>query len=652
MSAMGWDLVDPGLAPDPLRGEVDDYLDAAAHVGDVAAAVGELGGDARTLAELPGAGTWSGTAAGAFVTHLTAAATAIAAGGPLLDAVATVCRAHADTLADLRARSATALAVARERRDDLDAAWAQLAGAQAALAAAEHQLAAVRALPDGPTNEYQVALLEQRRWNRQAAVQSRRAVVVERQAELAASGAEHRALGEAEAALRSATAATLAGIAPGPPDLPGPPWTPVFSAVFGTVTNQIAAVAEQVMEVAFAQLAAAIADALLAFPFGLDPAWLDTWAAWLGDLPRDRQAVLLTMMREVHRERCGASPPGDLGGTYDWEPRGRWPGQRALDGDPDSRAARPATGAATVVAALTLLRDSRTLAPDEFGVVELHDGRAIVVLPGVTDLTNPDRGWSEEHRTVRDLDQAAYGSSKSTSVTGNRYAQMVAAGLAEFGIEQGTDVLIVGHSFGADTALDLAADPHFNGPDGYRVTHVVAAGYHSQPQLPHVPASTEVLVLQNDGDLAIGLERFGEHPAQLEEHVTDGWDDLWNGDLAGVGGAIWGAAGDAFRFGEYLAEEAAEMRPIAPLPGLPGLPAPAGGSRVTAGEHHVVARFDGLDAGFGHHPDNYRDYLERLPDTEVAAFTATLVAAGYTGPGEVYAIDVSVPGDRGGSGSW
>ncbi len=41
--------------------------------------------------------------------------------------------------------------------------------------------------------------------------------------------------------------------------------------------------------------------------------------------------------------------------------------------------------------------------------------------------------------------------------------------------------------------LDLAADPTFNSADRFVVTHVVAAAYHSGPQLRSVPGSTEVL---------------------------------------------------------------------------------------------------------------------------------------------------------------
>ncbi|MDH5522015.1 MAG: hypothetical protein OEZ14_15940, partial [Acidimicrobiia bacterium] len=70
-------------------------------------------------------------------------------------------------------------------------------------------------------------------------------------------------------------------------------------------------------------------------------------------------------------------------------------------------------------------------------------------------------------------------------------------------VPAGAELLIVGHSYGADTALDLAADPAFAGR--YDVTHVVATGYFSQPQLPAVPADTRVLVVQNRHDIVVRL---------------------------------------------------------------------------------------------------------------------------------------------------
>ena len=69
----------------------------------------------------------------------------------------------------------------------------------------------------------------------------------------------------------------------------------------------------------------------------------------------------------------------------------------------------------------------------------------------------------------------------SAGVENNRYARIVMAALEQIGVGHGAKLLLVGHSFGADTALDLVADPDFVGR--YEVTQVVATGYNHGPQL-------------------------------------------------------------------------------------------------------------------------------------------------------------------------
>ncbi|MEZ5297871.1 MAG: hypothetical protein R2697_16820 [Ilumatobacteraceae bacterium] len=200
----------------------------------------------------------------------------------------------------------------------------------------------------------------------------------------------------------------------------------------------------------------------------------------------------------------GASPmAGDLGGTFDAELR------RPLHvyGTAPVGRARSLLGRL-----LTDLSDPLQIRADEFELVRLADDRFIVVLPGVTDLSNPDPGLSSTNRTVRDLDRYALPSSRSSSVDDNRYARMVWDALLAADLPPGAELLLVGHSFGADAALDLAADPSFNG-GAFTVTHVVAAGYHSQPQLDDVVGDTEVLVLQNHRDAAVIAEGIGDSHA-------------------------------------------------------------------------------------------------------------------------------------------
>ena len=163
----------------------------------------------------------------------------------------------------------------------------------------------------------------------------------------------------------------------------------------------------------------------------------------------------------------------------------------------------------------------------------------------------------------------------------NRYAQLVIAGLEEIGVPASSNVLLIGHSFGADTVLDIAADDDFNST--YNLTHVVAAAYDSVPQLAAVPASIDVLVLQNEDDKVITLERFHRAVGQGDESVS--------------------------------------INSFA----------------------HDVREFDGgLGNDLGHHPDRYIDYLNNTNDADLDQFLAGLDEAGFTAEGTKVAVDVSI----------
>ena len=298
----------------------------------------------------------------------------------------------------------------------------------------------------------------------------------------------------------------------------------------------------------------------------------------------------------------------------------------------------------------------------------MSDGRYLVVLPGVTDLSSPDLGLSGTHRSVRDLDRHAYPSSRSSSVADNRYAQMVAEALTVRAVPFGSEVVIVGHSFGADTALDLAADPNFNGADHYRVTHVVAAAYHSEPQLEHMPAGTEVLVLQNSHDLVVIAEAVADaHVADAIESRKDLLIDVVTFDLPGIvangGRTIAHDLGVAAATVDHTLDRADEIvdgaveiavgiathDPRRAIDGVtdgatalvtlePGISTPRPG--------HVVAVFDGGGAGAGHHVDHYTAYLDGTTAPEVLAFLASLGSVSTATVGTAYGIDVSVPARR------
>jgi pimeloyl-ACP methyl ester carboxylesterase len=261
-----------------------------------------------------------------------------------------------------------------------------------------------------------------------------------------------------------------------------------------------------------------------------------------------------------------------------------------------------------VAQALDLTAAEHRIRADEIGLIEHGDGVYTVVLPGVTDLSRPSTGWNPDHRSVRDLDMAALDSARSSAMIDNRYAGAVAEALDRAGVEPAARLTVVGHSYGADTALDLAADRRFNG-QRYRVEYVVAAGYYSQPQLRHVPPSTDVLVLQNRRDVVIEAERL----------------------------ARWAVA---------------PMESLAAT--VMGTAATGTGTRSGV----TVVGFNGGSRGAGHHPENYRRWVQRRGSRpspgiagtgstgsmeEVDRFLTGVGAGPWGRGGRLDAVNVSVP---------
>ncbi len=342
---------------------------------------------------------------------------------------------------------------------------------------------------------------------------------------------------------------------------------------------------------------------------------------------------------------------GDVGQTYAAELRSPYSiaGSSTIEG-----------GRNLVLRALADTDDQVQIRQDEFELVRLAGGRFLVVLPGVTDLSGIELGLDDHHRTVRDVDQFAYSSSRSASVEDNRYAQMVAAGLRAAGVPIGAPLMIVGHSYGADTALDLASDRRFNGAAGFNVTHVVAAGYHSTPQLAHVDPRTEVLVLQNYRDVAVIAESIGY--GSVTEALDDAGaalDDVLGLDplRAGfnVAGAVSHAAAAAAAAAQFVAGRSGTLGRVAigVLSGRPGQVVDAATDVLTlqqrverVADRQVVDVFRGGSTGVGHAPANYLDHVATTRDPDVQAFFESVAAAGYATSGTAWAIDVSVPPER------
>lgn len=317
---------------------------------------------------------------------------------------------------------------------------------------------------------------------------------------------------------------------------------------------------------------------------------------------------------------------GDPDGTYTGAIRGHY----YVDPGDGSRNGQVEAGGATVTAALRHTGDGQHFGgngdtghpdnggktqQDEFEIIELDNGNYIVNLPGVIDLSSKVSdvangrspfGLDPYNRSVRDVDRYAGPSSLSADVDDNRYAQMVREYILE-NVPEGANVMLVGHSFGGDTALDLASDPTFNNPEtGVNVTHAVSAGYYSQPQLDSVPDGTQVLVLENNQDVVVNAE--SRNPG--------------------------------------LPREDKPLRVPAPLaPDIGPFDAPI--NRVsTEGDNVVISKFNGgVGKDVGHHPDRYAHHIETVDNAAIQNYLASVADSGYTGSGTPIAIDVSVPED-------
>jgi len=332
-----------------------------------------------------------------------------------------------------------------------------------------------------------------------------------------------------------------------------------------------------------------------------------------------------------------ADGAGDAGGTYTTSSRAPF-GPEGSSHAERGQAALERMFADTAVAS--------QLQNDEFEVIRHDNGKYTLVLPGVIDLSHPHWGLDDHSHSVRDVDQFALPSSTNATVESNRYAQMVREYVLA-NLPRGADVMIVGHSYGADTAIDLAADPVFNNPvTGVDVTHVVAAAYFNQPQLDDVSPHTQVLVLQNANDGVVIAEGVGytatEARNAADRAIAQARQSV--GSLFGVGDAILhGDVGGVLARGGDLTSQAWQLLTPDSLPQPDALALLGTGAR-RLDDHTLVARFDGGTTGIGHHQSNYIDYLNGSgPGTSaVSGFLASVSRAGYAAPGQTIAVDVSL----------
>ena len=331
---------------------------------------------------------------------------------------------------------------------------------------------------------------------------------------------------------------------------------------------------------------------------------------------------------------------GDRGGTLSVESRDFF----KPVGDSDLERGRH-----LVTHGLSDTADPSQIQADEFQAI-LHDnGKVTLVLPGVIDLSKPHLGYDPEIRSARDVDQEAFSSLTSTDLADNNYAllvkQFVHTQVDNGVIALGTEVLMVGHSFGGDTALDLASDPEFNG-GLVNVTHVVSAAYHNEPQLGDVVNGTQVAVVQNIYDVPVVTEEVGYD--LLTPWTIDGAEGVGRLGVE-AGEELVEAGAHAVNGGGWVLEQSA--RPVNWMMGageskLPDVPTNIEiiGDQVTPTHNGFVYEFEGGFEGVGHHQNNYIEELNR-PDLDPAIkdFLQDIGESGYGTSGSSLGVDVSLP---------
>ena len=251
-----------------------------------------------------------------------------------------------------------------------------------------------------------------------------------------------------------------------------------------------------------------------------------------------------------------------------------WALQRHPIADPVSPSQHPADLTAGLLDSLRGEFDGSDyrsrIAPDEIEIRRLYSGTYIVMLPGVQDGSegldaasagakaaardgrepigagasalyeswegrNPTDSARDMHYARQSEMQSDNGSANGT----NAYAFAVKEAMRVSGVPDGAEVMFVGHSFGAYTAIELATDPGFNeamdgGQGNYsvNVTHVVAAGASAAFRLGDLPPGTSGVLLNNADDVAY----LGERQLPTNNRSSDGeivFDGSQYADLAG-----------------------------------------------------------------------------------------------------------------------
>lgn len=610
---VGWNSVFGDLEAEPVKGEAASYEAAGGEARRLSGSLDEIGLEFVRITSSGDLTELRGETADRLVHLVTEIHGSLADVPAVFNDLDGLFSRHAEQLVALQQRASDGLARARARWGTAEDARADHRTGLARLNSIQSQLQFLRGSADDLDTVSSIEMLERDLWRQEGVVADCQQWESDARAELDLSRGEYFQLVDTELELVTTTIQAIGRISLG--DLRDPNRIAQFASdiVDGLVhfgRDAVEAIIDDVLD--FVRSLAAIAEVAITESLRL--------------VAVSVKGILLSLIAVgtgVLKLLSSRFPPprtsGDLAGGYtvrtSTDPNRA---AHAVSGSDDV-----GVGLNTILATLSHTSDEAQIFTDEFELITITNNRFIVVLPGVTDLSRPHFGLDPHSRTVRDLDQFALESNASVGVDGNRYAQMVMEAMTANGVPIGADVMLVGHSFGADTALDLAADVGFNGPGGFNVTHAVAAAYDCRPQMPFVPSSTEVLVLQNNRDAAILAEHAGTP-------ITTGVNRFMGGLDRIIARDPLGGIGDIVSSGGTIAHAHAPVDQLVP--------------RVdTLQPGHTQIVFAGGGAGVGHAQQNYLEYLGATDEPVVRDFAASVGAAGYGDHGSIVALDISVP---------
>jgi hypothetical protein len=165
----------------------------------------------------------------------------------------------------------------------------------------------------------------------------------------------------------------------------------------------------------------------------------------------------------------------------------------------DRRPPWAGTAPASLADAMGRVADLEAQPAAELAIQEITcaDGvrRYVVELPGIRDIAS------------RQQPQDLLGAVTAMAGGPTTYARCVREALDAAEVPVGAQVMLVGHSDGGIVAMELAADPAFNG-SRVEVTHVIAAGapISGKQVAPLRRASTRVLSVENVNDVVTHLD--------------------------------------------------------------------------------------------------------------------------------------------------